>query len=301
MKFKKLVIYMAAGMMMAFSFNFATTTSAHGDEIEDEIEDQASTPANSPSSDDSSSSIPSQSAKVSPSNSLKQIEMVEVENEARGSGSLFGSLLADDSSTKTVALRVKNGKVLQVVKFKDATGKVTESVSELKTTSVIAVSGHDSSGKASKLKIRFNNGHFELEQAGIKILSNFPITIDPSSNSISIVTPAGPVALRGLHVAAINELKQRRLFTNLDEIELENENKADNVQKPEDVDVSSEFKTPPLSEKLIIRISAYKTVKLFNLIPLQAPITLKLAPDTGTVATTTQPWYLNWLGVLFSR
>ncbi len=300
MKSKQLKALMMAGIMGFAIVGFTGKSLAHGGEDETLEEPAESTPVNSPSSDDSSSSNTAQAAKVTVTNSLKQVEAVETENDDQKPGQ-SGRMLADDSDQKSVVLRVKNGQAFQVIKTKDATGKETETEVELATGDALTVSGHDSSGKDSQIKIKFKNGRFELSQNNLSVISNFPVSIDPSNNTISVVTPAGLVALHGLPSAAIAQLEQKRLFDDLDQAEIEDENESQNVSAPNKVDATAESKTAPISEKLIIKISAHKTVKLLGLLPVQAPITAKLAPDTGTAAVTSQPWFLNLLGFLFSR
>jgi len=40
--------------------------------------------------------------------------------------------------------------------------------------------------------------------------------------------------------------------------------------------------------------------KFAGIIPVNAPIVAKISADSGVVISSTKPWYLNWLGFLYT-
>lgn len=160
------------------------------------------------------------------------------------------------------------------VKLEKTNGSTTEkTVSASQNTSIV-----DVETQSGKVSIHVGkDGIVTLTNNGINIQTEFPVVIDPKSQTIAIKTPNG--------VTIINTLPSQAL---------DNINKAD---KPTTVQTAV---LGAQNGETYYDISGLQEGKLFGFIPIKANVETKINAQDGTKISVSKPWYLNIFGFAYS-
>lgn len=197
---------------------------------------------------------------------------------------------------KRVEMRNENGRIFIRVKTKDATGAETDQRLELRPEEGLARLRFVENGVEKDVRVRAANDRFVIEQEGfgvvspdgtISALTNFPLTVDPETNTISVTTPIGTVNVQQLPVTAIQNILAANVIDKVESTELtEPKNEKD--------------KTDP-NKQVVFRIKGIKETRFLGLIKVDVPILAEVSAITGQTTFVQQPWFLNAFGFLFAK
>ena len=107
------------------------------------------------------------------------------------------------------------------------------------------------------LRIRAKNDKFELRQGGTKVLTNFPITIDPVTGQLFVTTPNGLVELKEMPDVIVQKATA-------------------NLDTTQSVDLDS-------IKKLEYKFVGTRSEKLLGLFPITIPVTAYYDAQTGNL------------------
>ncbi len=160
------------------------------------------------------------------------------------------------------------------LKLERTNGSTTEkTVSASQNASII-----DVQTQAGQVTIHVGkNGMVTLVNNGINIQTDFPVVIDPKSQTIAIKTPSG--------VTIINTMPSQDL------------NNIQNTDKPTTIQTAV---LGAQSGETYYDISGLQQGKLFGFIPVTAKVETKINAQDGTKISVSKPWYLNIFGFAYS-
>lgn len=234
---------------------------------------------------------------------LDDVDENEVEDEGddeEQTESEFTKIRAEENNTrlervffengvkKKVELRNENGRVRVRVKTETAGGIETSQTLDLtpedgKVTLTIEEGGIERSVTVKSLADRF-----VIEQEGFEVPTNFPITVDTQTNTISVETTAGIVNVRELPASAIQNVLASNV---IDEVE------STELAEPQETEVSG----VPSDEQIVYRVKGTQKAKLLGVFSVNAPILAEVSALTGEQTFVSEPWYLRAFGFLFTK
>lgn len=195
---------------------------------------------------------------------------------------------------KRIEMRNENGRIRIRVKVKNlATGAETEQRFEQRPDEGRVSLRVTENGVEKEVKIRAQNDRFIIEQAGFgaegsaSATTNFPLTVDAETNTITVTTPLGVVNVQQLPATAIQNILAANVLDKVESTELaEPKNEKD--------------KTDP-NKQVVFRIKGVKETRFLGLIKVDAPILAEVSAITGQQTFVQQPWFLNAFGFLFVK
>lgn len=130
----------------------------------------------------------------------------------------------------------------------------------------------------SEVKIKAKNGRLKIEAKGVSADTKFPLSVDPTTNTLTIETPSGKINIVVLPDKAIQNL-------------LEN--------KKIGIVFSTEITTD--KDKVVYKVKGQKAVKLFGYLPLVADVEMNVDTQNGEIVDENVPWYLKYTEFLFTK
>jgi hypothetical protein len=184
-------------------------------------------------------------------------------------------VVEDAAEVEQIDLDFKNGQVNLTTKT--STGSAKRAVS--KNDLLVKLDG---ALKKDDVDIRFNGEKFEIKQGDVEVETVFPIRIDPDASSLSIVTSKGEVLIKVLPVEAVEALLSSNIIDSKKQIDLvENSSSETNLAA--------------------YQIKARKEAKLFALFPMNFDVEVKVGVQSGENLSVKQPFFLRFLGFLFTK
>ncbi len=182
---------------------------------------------------------------------------------------------------------IKNGKVESVevhptsekpgegtLKLENTNGSSTEKTVPSSTASLISVQN----SQAGPVSISVNkNGTVTLVNGGITVQTNYPVVIDPKSQTIAVRTPSG--------VTVINTLPSQALS---------------GVQATDKPTVVQSAVLGVQSGEAYYDIKGVQHRKFLGVFPITANVETKIDVQNGSTISTDRPWYLDTFGFLYS-
>jgi hypothetical protein len=204
-------------------------------------------------------------------------------------GTLVGTRKVETKEGGQQEVKVKTydafGKALQEMKLKTKEGEVELKVkkseggeSKVKYDAedgVLKIKTADNESGKNEFTVRARGENFEIERAGVGVLTNFPMTVDEATGQVLVQTPAGEVALKALPDTIVEKAK---MDSGLDEVEDVKLN-ADNGVK--------------------YVVSGAKSEKLLGVFNLRIPTQLAFDATTGDFVASEQS-FVNRVLDLFS-
>jgi hypothetical protein len=135
-------------------------------------------------------------------------------------------------------------------------------------------------GETKKATIGVAGEQFVIEQGGITAVTDFPITIDPMANELSLTTPSGSIFLAVLPAEAVESALRSRFVNRLPEKKI--------FIKEEDIGV------------LAYTISGEKVVDIFGILEYKIPVTARVSASTGEILKVDGPEWFKIFGFLFT-
>lgn len=135
--------------------------------------------------------------------------------------------------------------------------------------------------EVKRVNIGLSHGMFTIQQEDIVATTNFPISINPETAKIALLTPSGQKFLSilprdafesGLRAKSISKLQEG---TNLALVEAG-------------------------GKELLYQIEGEKTINVFNLLSVDVPVRASISAFSGEVVSLEQPVWLKVLGFMFS-
>lgn len=202
-------------------------------------------------------------------------ETPEQENETEKVDKEVEAKINDESVTKVEvhpnSPATPSGKVV-LEKTDGSKNEIT--ISSSSSASLISVQS-DQAGTVSVSVSR--NGTVTLVNAGITVQTNYPVIIDPKTQSVAIKTPSGVTVINTLPSQALNNLSA--------------------VNKPSIVQsaVLGMQDGQPYYD-----IKGVQQIKFLGIIPISANIETKVNATDGATISSDKPWYLSNFGFLYS-
>lgn len=197
---------------------------------------------------------------------------------------------------KRIEMRNENGRIRIRVKTKDALGNETDQRLELRPEEGIARLRVAENGIEKDVKVRVAGDRFVIEQEGfgavgadglVAATTNFPLTVDAETNTITVTTPLGIVNVQQLPATAIQHILAANVIDKVESTELVQPEKEQDKKDP--------------NKQVVFRIKGVKETRFLGLIKVDAPILAEVSAITGQQTFVSQPWYLNAFGFLFAR
>lgn len=160
------------------------------------------------------------------------------------------------------------------VKLERTNGSTTEkTVSASQNASIV-----DVETQAGRVAIHVGkNGMVTLVNNGINIQTEFPVVIDPKSQTIAIKTSSGVTIINTLPSQALGNIK--------------------NTDKPTTVQTAV---LGAQNGETYYDISGLQRGKLFGFIPVTSKVETKINTQDGAKISVSKPWYLNIFGFAYS-
>lgn len=133
-----------------------------------------------------------------------------------------------------------------------------------------------------KLKIKVEKGKLKLESESGKTNTNFPLSIDSTTNTLRIETPSGNVNLVVLPQKAIDNLKEKAGISEVVTSDLET---TENLKLK--------------GEGAVYKVKAKKNLKFLGLLDVPGEFEYEVGTQTGDIIEGQKPWFVNIAGFLF--
>lgn len=137
------------------------------------------------------------------------------------------------------------------------------------------------------IKIATAPGQIALVNKRVGALSNFPISIDPTTRQLTVTTPAGSKVVAVLPQKAIDNMLAAKVMTDVVS------EKADN----ELASIPSLVKLEVKDGVLVYKVKGTKTRRLFGFIPIKTGVEAIVSAENGQVVETIQ----SFLGRILNR
>lgn len=135
-------------------------------------------------------------------------------------------------------------------------------------------------GDTQKARIGVEGEQFTIEQNGIKALTDYPITVDPRANELSLTTPSGGIFLSVLPLEAVESALRSRFLNRLPEKKI--------YLQEEEVGT------------LAYIINGEKVLDVLGVVEYSIPVTAQISASTGEVLNVDGPEWFKIFGFLFS-
>lgn len=161
------------------------------------------------------------------------------------------------------------------VKLENTDGTTTEKVAPASTNASL-IEVQNPQGGIVAMHVN-KDGTVTLVNNGVTVTTNYPVVIDPKSQTIAIRTPSG--------VTVINTLPSQAL------------NGVDAADKPTTIQSAV---LGAQDGQAYYEVTGTQERKFLGIVPVTANVQTKINADNGSVASVNRPWFLNLLGFLYS-
>ncbi len=160
------------------------------------------------------------------------------------------------------------------LKIEKTNGSSTQKTVPSSTASLISVQN----SLAGTVSISINkNGTVTLVNGGITVQTNYPVVIDPKSQTVAIKTPDGVTIINSLPSQALN-----------------------GVQPADKPTIIQSAVLGAQAGQAYYDVTGTQERKFLGIMPVTAPVQTIINADNGSVTSVTRPWFLNLLGFLYT-
>ncbi|KKQ85908.1 MAG: hypothetical protein UT08_C0003G0071 [Candidatus Woesebacteria bacterium GW2011_GWB1_38_8] len=205
-------------------------------------------------------------------------------NSSRASVKINNEVFSTSSTEQNIQVSIKNGKASIKIKVKNANGeeevieKEVEGETNISVTVKVESGEHHIQVKTAEGKVILND---QTESNQVQATTSLPINVDIQNNQVTIETSSGTVTLKNLPADVVEILKKLGTLDLVNSINIEEETKDGKV-------------------KIIYKVSGNNKVKFLRVFNVSANISANVDSETSGVTIQSQPWYLKYLGFLFS-
>lgn len=160
------------------------------------------------------------------------------------------------------------------LKLEKSDGTTSEKTVPVSKTSLISVPNSQSGPVQVSVGA---NGTVRLVNNGITVTTDQPVVIDPKSQTVGIKTATGVTLISTLPSQAINDLQPSEKPTVVQSAVLGEQN-----------------------GQVYYDVVGIQKRKFVGIIPVNAHVETKINAQNGTVISSNKPWYLNFLGFLYT-
>ena len=137
----------------------------------------------------------------------------------------------------------------------------------------------------NEVKINTRNGDFVINRNNVGATTNFPLTVDSSTNILTVTTPSGEKQVTVLPDQAVQNMLSRNVI--------------DQISGQSAADLSSRVKMTQKSDgSLVYEIEGEKQEKLFGLMPLKFKKTAIVSVETGELLETKESFATKFLELI---
>lgn len=135
-------------------------------------------------------------------------------------------------------------------------------------------------GDVESVKIFIKDGKFSIEQKGVKVVTDYSISVNPETAEITVSAPSGERKIAVLPSEALMALLRAKIVTTL----------SPNANLVEES-----------GKDLTYNAVGTKVVNLFNVYDLPIEINAKVSASTGEIVFTDEPVWVKVLGVFLTK
>lgn len=143
----------------------------------------------------------------------------------------------------------------------------------------------------SEVKIKIRGDHFELKAKGATALTNFPLTLNPETNELSVTTSEGTILIKTLPPQAVKNILASNVMDRvLGQSVSEDEEDEDNDQEElgaEETEVKAEGVVESITDTQIVvaglTFSINKSTKFEGSVTVGSGVKIKGAPQNGVL------------------
>ncbi len=121
------------------------------------------------------------------------------------------------------------------------------------------------------------NGTITLVNNGVTVTTNYPVVIDPQTQTIAVRTANGLTLINTLPSQALNNVKPEDKPSVIESAVLETQN-----------------------GQMHYKVKGVQTRKFVGVVPVSANVETKVSAENGSILSVDRPWYLNLLGFLYT-
>jgi hypothetical protein len=135
-----------------------------------------------------------------------------------------------------------------------------------------------------------NNNNIVLRHNNTETKTTFPLSIDPTTNKLTITTPSGKKEVSVLPDEAVERVLQTKTLSNV-------ENQASSGVE-DGGDVTSHTTLTELNNKPVFQVKGFSNKKVFGLIPASFAKTVYVSAEDGSVVKTDETFVSKALEIL---
>ena len=137
----------------------------------------------------------------------------------------------------------------------------------------------------NEVKINTRNGGFVIDRNNVGATTNFPLTVDSSTNILTVTTPSGEKQVTVLPDQAVQNMLSRNVI--------------DRISGQNATDLSSRVKMTQKSDgSLVYEVEGEKQERLFGLVSLKFKKTAIVSVETGELLETKESFANKLLGLI---
>ena len=137
----------------------------------------------------------------------------------------------------------------------------------------------------NEVKINTRNGDFVINRNNVGATTNFPLTVDSSTNILTVTTPSGEKQVTVLPDQAVQNMLSRNVI--------------DQISGQSAADLSSRVKMTQKSDgSLVYEVEGERRKKLFGLMPLKFKKTAIVSVETGELLETKESFATKFLELI---
>ncbi len=130
-----------------------------------------------------------------------------------------------------------------------------------------------------EIKISIHDGVITLEQEGVKVVTDLPITIDPKKDRFAVATDEGSIFVLVMPYDAAQTAVRSKFLSQVNE---------------------NGMRLVPVESGLAYRVEGEKVVNIFNFFDYKIPVTAQVSASTGELLMVEGPEWFKIFGFLFS-
>lgn len=210
---------------------------------------------------------------------------VEVREKSDKDGTRFKQEIR--TPTGKIKFELEDGKA----KIKVKTNRGEEEFKVASPSSQTQELANIESSEKNEVKIKIRGDRFELKAKGATALTNFPLTLNPETNELSVTTPGGTVFIKTLPLQAVKNIlasnvMDRVLGQNINEDETD-EDKDQQEKKEGEAKVKAEGLVESITDTQIlvsgVTFAINKSTKFEGLVSVGSGVKVKGIPQNGVL------------------
>ncbi len=181
-------------------------------------------------------------------------------------------------------------------KFQNTNGETkieaVNDIGEKVSTADAEVKRLEKSLQDKEIAVSSTDGVMEVEHNGIRARTNFPLSVDPTTNQLVVTTPAGKKTVAVLPDDAIKNMLANGFLTTIAS------GSANTSGATSSAAVAGAFQMAVHNGTIVYEIQGEKMQKLLGLFPVTTPRTVLVSAQTGQAVAQNQSWLSTLISFL---